>query len=564
VLKISIGINDLSTTHPKIAKQAIGWDPSSVSAGSDKRRRWICEYGHEWDTQIKNRTQGKGCPFCANRKLLIGFNDLETTHPEIAKQAIGWDPSLVITGSNKKFPWKCKEGHVWEITLNARINMQSGCPYCANKKVLKGFNDLLTTHPEIAKQADGWDPSSVTAGSGKKKRWICKKNHKWITDPVHRTRKKTGCPYCANQKVLKGFNDLATTHPEIAKQADGWDPCEVIGGSHKKKLWKCERNHKWYAAINCRATQNTGCPICSGRNVNKGINDLLKTHPEIAKQADGWDPCEYSSFSNKKLNWICSLGHKWQVNINTRTRQNSGCPYCANKKVLKGFNDLATTHPEIAKQADGWDPSTVIKGSNKFKSWKCDLGHTWTAVISSRNKETIGCPYCNNNKVLKGFNDLATTHPEIAKQADGWDPTLFVGGCNERKDWKCEKNHKWKVSISNRTQGTICPVCAETGFSVDKPAWFYLLEREGEQQLGISNYINKRIRFHQTFGWKQVDLVGPYPGNIVLETERKYKRWIKEHIGLIKNKTENWQTKDLKVDSLKDLKLKSGIETTIF
>ena len=35
----------------------------------------------------------------------------------------------------------------------------------------KGVNDLATLHPELAAEADGWDPSEVRAGSGKKLRW---------------------------------------------------------------------------------------------------------------------------------------------------------------------------------------------------------------------------------------------------------------------------------------------------------------------------------------------------------------------------------------------------------
>ena len=31
----------------------------------------------------------------------------------------------------------------------------------------------------------------------------------------------------------------------------------------------------------------------------------------------------------------------------------------------QGVNDLATLHPEVAAEADGWDPSTVTSGSNK-------------------------------------------------------------------------------------------------------------------------------------------------------------------------------------------------------
>jgi hypothetical protein len=34
---------------------------------------------------------------------------------------------------------------------------------------------------------------------------------------------------------LQGFNDLATTHPELAKEAFGWDPTKVSRGSAKKQ-----------------------------------------------------------------------------------------------------------------------------------------------------------------------------------------------------------------------------------------------------------------------------------------------------------------------------------------
>ena len=34
-------------------------------------------------------------------------------------------------------------------------------------------------------------------------------------------------------------------------------------------------------------------------------------------------------------------------------------------KPQKGINDLETMFPEIAKEADGWDPSTVIGGTDQ-------------------------------------------------------------------------------------------------------------------------------------------------------------------------------------------------------
>ena len=71
---------------------------------------------------------------------------------------------------------------------------------------------------------------------------------------------------------------------------------------------------------------------------------LSKTHPKLAKEADGWDPSEISSESHKRLNWRCRLDHTWVASVYQRTVRNYGCPYCGNKKVLIGFNDLKTTH----------------------------------------------------------------------------------------------------------------------------------------------------------------------------------------------------------------------------
>ena len=89
----------------------------------------------------------------------------------------------------------------------------------------------------------------------------------------------------------------------------------------------------------------------------------------------------------------------------------------ANKK-----EPISVTHPELAAQADGWDPTTLMAGSNKEVGWKCESGHVWTSTVNNRSKGS-GCPVCSGRQVLVGYNDLETTNPELAAQADGWDPT---------------------------------------------------------------------------------------------------------------------------------------------
>ena len=106
----------------------------------------------------------------------------------------------------------------------------------------------------------------------------------------------------------------------------------------------------------------------------------------------GFHPKTLTLGNNKKAWWKCNKGHEWESAVNVRNGGN-GCPYCANQRVLKGYNDLATLNPALASE---WHPtkngkitpSDVMPGSNKKAWWLGKCGHEWEASISSRNKGT--------------------------------------------------------------------------------------------------------------------------------------------------------------------------------
>lgn len=290
----------LAETHPEIAAQADGWDPNTLTAWSKEKVKWKCELGHVWVTSVGARKMGSGCPYCAGQKPIVGLNDLATTHLELAAQADGWDPTIAKFGTNKKMKWRCQIGHTWDASVSSRARLGSGCPVCSNQKVLSGFNDLATTHSALAKQADGWDPRSVIAGTNKKLSWRCSEGHKFVMSGNARAFRGLNCPYCSGQKILQGFNDLATTHPELAKQLINGDPTTVSKGSDKKFRWQCEYGHSWTTTVGSR-TQGSECPYCQGNLPIIGVTDLWTTHPELSAQADGWDPREHIYEAQKTL-----------------------------------------------------------------------------------------------------------------------------------------------------------------------------------------------------------------------------------------------------------------------
>ena len=106
------------------------------------------------------------------------------------------------------------------------------------------------------------------------------------------------------------------------------------------------------------------------------------------------------------------------------------------------------------------------------------------------------------------------------------------------------------------------------GFSVDDPAWMYLMERKdnpGEQQIGITNDINERIKTHKQKNWKLLDKTKNfYLGQEVLDIETKIKRWLKLEIGLVKGRKENWYMSNLKVKTLAEIQKKCGIENPLY
>ena len=461
-----------------------------------------------------------------NKVMSPAKKSLAETHPEIAKEACGWDPKEITSGSGKNLIWRCPRGHEYRMAVYNRTGRDSvSCPICANRRVLVGYNDLATTHPEIAMKAVGWDPTTVVWGSKKNKRWMCAKGHSFESSVNQMTSQGSGCSVCAGKQILVGYNDLATTHPAIASEADGWDPTTVSAGSNQKKSWKCPNGHLYVVDPNHRVGQNGGCPICSGRKVLVGFNDLATTHPDLAKEADGWDPPTLNAGSHKKLTWKCMEGHKYVSVCYSRTKAGNGCPYCANLAILVGYNDLATTHPAIASEADGWDPTTVVFGTDKKRKWKCSKGHSYLAAVQARaGARATGCPYCANLAILVGYNDLATTHPAIASEADGWDPTTVVSGTAKKRKWKCNNGHaSYSQAITNRTgQGNGCPSCAGSGFDPGQDAWLYFMRQEEFKylQIGITNQPAIRLKNHERLGWKLIEIRGPMDGHLCAKWEK--------------------------------------------
>jgi len=468
------GYNDLATKAPELAKQ---WHPTKngdlkptdVTCGKNKKVFWYLPYDDpetgkhfdfEWDDYIYSRARGCGCPYVCGQRVWAGYNDLATKAPELAKQ---WHPTRngnltpadVTCGRDKKVWWYLPYDDPetgkhfdfeWEDYIYSRAR-GCGCPYLVGRRVWPGYNDLATKAPELAKE---WHPTKngdlkptdVTLHSNEKVVWYLPyddpetgKHFDFEWEEYIRVRAGgCGCPYLVGRRVWPGYNDLATKAPELAKQ---WHPTkngdlkptDVTCGKNKKVFWYLPYDDpetgkhfdfEWEEYINIRAG-GCGCPYVCGQKVWAGYNDLATKAPELAKE---WHPTKNGDLkptdvtlhSNEKVVWYLPyddpetgkhFDFEWEDYIYSRAR-GRGCPYLSGQRVWAGYNDLASSHPEVAEE---WHPTKnrrrtpeqVYKKDTRKYWWLCGkCRHSWRASVRERTFEERMCPVCSKNKDIVG------------------------------------------------------------------------------------------------------------------------------------------------------------------
>ena len=410
--------NALAARRPELAAE---WHPAKngemtpaeIAFSSGKTVWWQCEWGHEWQERVANRSQlGYGCPYCSGKRPTEEHN-LAALYPALmlewdAGKNQGVDPAKLLPRSNRKVWWVCGQGHEWEARIYSRTS-GSGCPYCTGKRVWEE-NCLARKYPQAARR---WHPAKngaltpwdVAPHSAREVWWMCGQGHEWRRKICYEID-TAGCPYCGGRLAGRDHS-LAACFPELAQE---WDrekngalaPHDVTPKSKWRVWWKCGRGHSWQMDIRTRCGGRGACPYCAGRRVCEE-NSLEALSPQVAAE---WDieknqaltPAQVTTRSSVKVWWKCAKGHSWQAQIRSRAVQGSGCPVCAGKAAAPDYN-LATEYPELALDWDlgknGVPPEEYLPYSNKEVWWRCRrCGTGWRAKVIRRTRENNRCPQC--------------------------------------------------------------------------------------------------------------------------------------------------------------------------
>ena len=452
----------------------LGYDPNQMLIHSNKRVWWRCLKGHEWQTIISNRTNGRGCPYCSGRYAILGKTDLRTINPTLAdswnyEKNADLKPEDFTVSSGKKAWWKCEKGHEWKAAISDRNN-GNGCPYCSNKKVWVGYNDLKTVNPTLAQdwnyeRNDKFKPENFTANSGKKVWWKCAQGHEWQATIDSRNHAH-GCPYCSGLHAITGENDLLTINPYLIKEwnyekNNGINPEHLKGNSNKRVWWKCEKGHEWQAVIHTR-NKGVGCPICkSERNTSFPeyvIFYYLREYglePIHSYKVYGYELDIYIPSKKIAIEYDGYYWHKNKIKKEldkNKKCQNDGITLYRIREELPSLNDTSIDYVVRKDQKNLPDVLKTIIHEITGESVEIDIDRDYIYIENIREyAEKSNSILVSNPKLVKEWN---------YEKNGNLKPQNITSNSSKKVWWKCEKGHEWQARVDSRTCGNNCPYCS--------------------------------------------------------------------------------------------------------
>ena len=392
-------------------------DPSKEFPNSHTRAHFICSHGHSWMSELKARTEGRGCPKCSNQtsrpelrifsELKLIFTDLKHRQRIEGKEADIVIPKEMIIiefdggyfHKNKKRN-DLKKKHFFEglgyhvINVRQAIEALDHSSICIPDRELKKADLNLITQKLLTIVNKRQLRDALNAYSARKSFW---------NEGFYRT-----CVSALPAPIFE--NSLQSVAPEIASE---WDyelnhpliPEHFTSRSSTKVHWRCKSDHVWEASIAARVgsdkQKGTACPYCVG-NLASPENNFEVEYPELISE---WDfsnntkqPFEYTAYSKQKVWWVCSkCSLRFRQAIQARSF-GSGCPECAMKNRLKSNIPISISHPgiyaSIDKSKTGFDVSGLTQGSGKKVVFSCACGHQFVRQVGVATKKNSRCPKC--------------------------------------------------------------------------------------------------------------------------------------------------------------------------
>jgi hypothetical protein len=392
--------------------------------------------------------------------------------------------------------------------------------------VIVGWNDMKTTHPALAAECLD-NPTEYQAGTHKRLRWKCRVcPYEWSAKGNSRAGRNAGCGVCSKRILLKGWNDMATTHVELAKECMD-DATGFMAGTNKRLRWNCSKCGGEWSQTGDLRTRGHGC-------------------------------------------WDC------------------GQKQSAKTRTISAYEDSFAFHrPDLVPEYRGdQDPKTVFVSSGQIFNWQCaKCDRLYPAVVQNRTVCGTGCKKCSNKfagkkireskKTAKYEDSFAFHRPDMIGFYCGLqDPNTVYAKSNQVFDWlclSCKKEHSTTVCAKLRGSG-FCNACKKCGFNPKNPSILYLVARSGVLKFGIASTKSYRLKTHKRNGWLVLDKA-EVQGKKARTLEGVLKKSIRDKgvpfgkkafLFKFDGYTESWPEEHFRVRSIRGLCRRLGVKLELY
>ena len=310
------GVNDLATTHPKLAEE---WHPTKngdlhptdVSYGRATRIWWVCPEGHEYQATLLHRSSGTNCPICnSGRQTSFAeqavyyyvkkvFPDAISRYTDIFSKGMELDiyiPSIHLGIEYDGVAWH-KEDKLSREIKKYKICQENGIHLLRLMEKPPENGILLTADDSLS---IGDDPMHEKKHLEKVIRMLLDKidpeTSMWTRRaPIFHSRVDINLERDEAEirkymtAIRKG--SFAEEYPALARE---WHPTKngqltpdkVKPHSDIKVWWLCpECGFEFYATVGHRA-HGTGCPKCGKKRSNRSKQKQVimldsETHEEL-------------------------------------------------------------------------------------------------------------------------------------------------------------------------------------------------------------------------------------------------------------------------------------------
>ena len=374
--KVMTGFNDFETYCKREGKEYLlhEWDyiknvvkPNQVSKGTGKKFWWVCKMcKYSYESSISHRLAGRSCPYCKDdgrKKVCPGFNDFETFCKKNDATVLleEWDyekndclPSEITFGSTKMIWWKCLRCNNSFQLLPSTRRRGGGCPKCSQfirtsfreqaifYYVSKHYPKTISRYTKEDIELDIYVPERRMAIEYDGQEW-----HK----NIERDLKKIDM---CKQKGIELVNVREPKCPNL----------DITDNSIYILSDMSDKEFERVLTVMLREKLNIVCSInlnedrfrIYGLYMNTTYNrSVAYVYPELVKEWDmkgnnGIGPERFSAGTSIRVSWICTKCGRLYIKTPSLRAKGSGCPYCKNRKIVEGMNDLATLKPNVAKE----------------------------------------------------------------------------------------------------------------------------------------------------------------------------------------------------------------------